>query len=98
MNKRPTIPSNKKLLFIGYGILALVIGIIIVVFLNSQDIVSSANYRTVPWRHIHGLGIEPTDRTILYIATHVNFEWWSTIMAMIKVTMCSYVQYSTIRR
>ena len=73
MNKRPTIPSNKKLLFIGYGILALVIGIIIVVFLNSQDTVSSANSRTVPWRHIHGLGIEPADRTILYIATHGDF-------------------------
>ena len=66
-------PSNKKLLFIGYGILALMIGIIIVVFLNSQDTVSSANSRTVPWRHIHGLGIEPADRTILYIATHGDF-------------------------
>ena len=71
--KKLTLPSNKKLLFIGYGILALVIGIIIVAFLNSQDTVSSADSRTVPWRHIHGLGIEPADRTILYIATHGDF-------------------------
>lgn len=71
--KKLTVPSNKKLLFIGYGILALMVGIIIVVFLNSQDTVSSANSRTVPWRHIHGLGIEPADRTILYIATHGDF-------------------------
>src|SRR3970040_2849587 len=73
MNKRPTIPSNKKLFLVGYVILALVIGIIIVVFLNSQDTVSSANSRTVDWRNIHGLGIDPTDRTILYIATHGDF-------------------------
>lgn len=66
-------PSNKKLLFIGYGILALMIGIIIVVFLNNPDTVSSADSRTIPWRHIHGLGIEPADRTILYIATHGDF-------------------------
>lgn len=29
--------------------------------------------RTVDWRHIHGLGIDPVDRTILYIATHGDF-------------------------
>lgn len=71
--KKLAMPSNKKLLFIGYGILALMIGIIIVVFLNSQDTVSLANSKTVPWRHIHGLGIEPADRTILYISTHGDF-------------------------
>ncbi|MBM3910846.1 MAG: hypothetical protein FJ356_04280 [Thaumarchaeota archaeon] len=71
--KKLTVPSNKKLLFIGYAILAVVIGIIIVVFLNSQDSVSSADSRTVSWRHIHGLGIEPADPTILYIATHGDF-------------------------
>ena len=67
-------PSNKKLLLICFGILAVMIGIIIVVFINSQDTVSSTYLsRTVPWRHVHGLGIEPADSTILYIATHGDF-------------------------
>jgi len=29
--------------------------------------------RSVFWRHVHGLGIDPEDRTILYIATHGDF-------------------------
>ncbi|MEM4391905.1 MAG: sialidase family protein, partial [Candidatus Nitrosotenuis sp.] len=33
----------------------------------------STNPRTVFWRHIHGLGIDPSDRSILYIATHGDF-------------------------
>jgi hypothetical protein len=31
------------------------------------------NPRSVFWRHVHGLGIDPEDRTILYIATHGDF-------------------------
>lgn len=31
------------------------------------------NPRTVFWRHIHGLGIDPADGNILYIATHGDF-------------------------
>ncbi|MGQ0376872.1 MAG: F510_1955 family glycosylhydrolase [Nitrososphaerota archaeon] len=71
--KKLTVPSNRKLLFIGYGILVVVIGIVIAVFLNTQDTVTIADSRTVPWRHIHGLGVEPADPTILYIATHGDF-------------------------
>ncbi|MEM2785856.1 MAG: hypothetical protein QXW37_01710 [Candidatus Nitrosotenuis sp.] len=29
--------------------------------------------RTVFWRHVHGLGVDPSDRSILYIATHGDF-------------------------
>ncbi len=29
--------------------------------------------RTVEWRHVHGVGIDPTDSGILYIATHGDF-------------------------
>ncbi len=29
--------------------------------------------RTVSWIHVHGLGIDPSDRGILYIATHGDF-------------------------
>lgn len=31
------------------------------------------NPRTISWQHVHGLGIDPVDRTILYIATHGDF-------------------------
>jgi hypothetical protein len=33
----------------------------------------SVNPRTIFWQHVHGLGIDPIDRTILYIATHGDF-------------------------
>ena len=29
--------------------------------------------RTVEWRHVHGLGVDPADSSILYIATHGDF-------------------------
>jgi len=29
--------------------------------------------RSIFWRHVHGLGVDPEDRTILYIATHGDF-------------------------
>ena len=29
--------------------------------------------RTVPWIHVHGLGVDPSDSSILYIATHGDF-------------------------
>jgi len=40
---------------------------------QTQDVESSDNPRTVFWRHVHGLGIEPADPNILYIATHGDF-------------------------
>ncbi len=74
MNKnRFSIPSNRKLAAISLGIMAIIIAIA-VASINPQDQVSPSGYsRTVDWRHIHGLGIDPTDRTILYIATHGDF-------------------------
>lgn len=33
----------------------------------------SQNPQTIFWQHIHGLGVNPEDRTILYIATHGDF-------------------------
>lgn len=38
--------------------------------LNSEI---SSNSRTIPWIHVHGLGINPSDNSILYIATHGDF-------------------------
>jgi hypothetical protein len=43
---------------------------------NDQNPVSTdtvTGLRTVEWRHVHGLGVDPTDPNILYIATHGDF-------------------------
>jgi photosystem II stability/assembly factor-like uncharacterized protein len=72
MNKnRLAIPSNRKLAAISLGIMVIIIAIG-VLSVNPQTPPSGFS-RTVDWRHIHGLGIDPADRTILYIATHGDF-------------------------
>lgn len=40
---------------------------------SKTDDTKTTNPRTVFWRHVHGLGIDPSDRNILYIATHGDF-------------------------
>jgi len=40
---------------------------------NSKTDNITSDTRTVDWRHIHGLGVDPTDSSILYIATHGDF-------------------------
>ena len=73
MNKRLTIPSNRKLVAISLGIMVIGMVITIQYALNTQIPASPLYSRTVGWQHIHGLGIEPADRIILYIATHGDF-------------------------
>jgi len=73
MNKRLTIPSNRKLVAISLGIMVIGMVITIQYTLNTQIPASPLYSRTVGWQHIHGLGIEPADRIILYIATHGDF-------------------------
>lgn len=75
MNKKKLeIPSNKKLVAISLGIMVTGMVIAIQYALNTENSVSPSGYsRTVGWKHIHGLGIDPVDRTILYIATHGDF-------------------------
>ena len=55
---------------------------IIVIYFNMQQAQNNGNETTetqssdpriVYWRHIHGLGIDPENRNILYIATHGDF-------------------------
>lgn len=66
--------SSKKL---GIGIAAAItIGIVALALQNNPNVPSettSSDPRTVFWRHIHGLGIDPADRNVLYIATHGDF-------------------------
>lgn len=40
---------------------------------NETTETQSSDPRIVYWRHIHGLGIDPENRNILYIATHGDF-------------------------
>jgi hypothetical protein len=69
--------TKKRQLGIVIGAIAIV-AVVIGMALSSQNQViktedEMTNPRTVFWRHIHGLGIDPSDRSILYIATHGDF-------------------------
>lgn len=70
--------SKVKFIAIGVGIaIAVAIGVGIAVSMgssgNKTQNPSSENSRTVPWIHVHGLGIDPSDHNVLYIATHGDF-------------------------
>ncbi|NOS61457.1 MAG: hypothetical protein HOO66_00180 [Nitrosarchaeum sp.] len=61
--------KSKFLILIG----VIIIGIGITVSFNSNDQKPTTDTRTVEWRHVHGIGVDPTDSSILYIATHGDF-------------------------
>ena len=63
--------NNPKKFLILIGIV--IIGIAIAFSFNSNDQKPTTNTRTVEWRHVHGVGVDPTDPNILYIATHGDF-------------------------
>jgi hypothetical protein len=67
------LPSNRKLILIAVAISAIIAVLGIQSSLNIQSPPPQVFSRTVDWRHVHGLGIDPVDRTILYIATHGDF-------------------------
>ena len=53
----------------------IIIGITIGLGLNSgrQETTKLQDPRTIAWNHVHGVGIDPVDSSILYIATHGDF-------------------------
>ena len=63
--------NSKFLVLIGI----VIIGIAVAFSLNSNDQKSTVttDTRTVEWRHVHGIGVDPMDSSILYIATHGDF-------------------------
>ncbi|MBM2851656.1 MAG: hypothetical protein HW420_203, partial [Candidatus Nitrosotenuis sp.] len=68
--------SKKTRLFIIVIAAAIAIGIasaVVLAKITIQNPEDADDPRTVFWRHIHGLGIDPSDRNILYIATHGDF-------------------------
>jgi len=67
------LPSDKKLISIAVGISAIIAVISVQYGLEIQSLTPHTSSITVDWRHVHGLGIDPVDRTILYIATHGDF-------------------------
>ena len=68
-----------KLIVIGVGItIAIGIGIALASYSMQNSNApagqeKTSESRTVPWIHVHGLGIDPSDSSILYIATHGDF-------------------------
>ena len=67
------IPSDKKLISIAVAISAIIAVIAVQYGFELQSLTPHTSSITVDWRHVHGLGIDPVDRTILYIATHGDF-------------------------
>jgi photosystem II stability/assembly factor-like uncharacterized protein len=67
-----------KFIVIGVGIaIAIAIGVGIAAsmggYADKTPSPGSENSRTVSWIHVHGLGIDPSDPNVLYIATHGDF-------------------------
>ncbi|WKT57788.1 hypothetical protein QVH35_10860 [Candidatus Nitrosotenuis chungbukensis] len=76
-NKSKPEDSKKTRLFVIIIAAAITIGIGLATILANFAVQNPdnphSNSRTVFWRHIHGLGIDPQDRNVLYIATHGDF-------------------------
>ncbi|RDJ31192.1 MAG: exo-alpha-sialidase [Crenarchaeota archaeon] len=50
-----------------------VLGLVIVEQSKSTDSSTVNDEKTVNWRHVHGIGLDPVDPDILYIAAHGDF-------------------------
>lgn len=67
--------SRKLLAGIALGI------VVVIALIGSSQISDSSNTsnaesddpRIIDWRHVHGVGFDPSDHSILYIATHGDF-------------------------
>ncbi len=67
--------GNKgRLIAVGVGVaVAAAIAAAVVFGMQGPGTGLSSNPRSVFWPHVHGLGIDPSDSSILYIATHGDF-------------------------
>jgi uncharacterized alpha/beta hydrolase family protein len=76
--------KNLTIVLVIIGII--IIGITASFSFNSNDqkpTITGTN--TVEWRHVHGLGIDPNDSNILYIATHGDFYQSKSAALPVKV-------------
>jgi len=56
------------------GIVAIILGTgYFIIGQPSGENIPSDDSRIVDWRHVHGVGLHPSDPSILYIATHGDF-------------------------
>lgn len=69
--------SNKKPLLVSALV---VVGVVAAIIfgagyfgIEQSSEISSDNPRVVDWHHVHGVGLDPSDQDILYIATHGDF-------------------------
>jgi photosystem II stability/assembly factor-like uncharacterized protein len=66
--------SKGKFIAIGAGAAVMVVGIAIALAMSgTPSNPASKNPRVVFWPHVHGLGVDPSDSSVLYIATHGDF-------------------------
>ena len=63
--------STKIIILIGIIIIGITIGF--VVNSDNQELTVQQDPRIIDWRHVHGLGLDPSDHNILYIAAHGDF-------------------------
>lgn len=63
--------SKKIIILIGIVIVGITIGF--VVNSDNQELTVQQDPRIIEWRHVHGLGLDPSDHDILYIAAHGDF-------------------------
>jgi len=76
--KNPSKPKSVKPFVISAIIVIFALtAIVAIVFVeetpSNDNSVSTDNQRNVGWLHVHGLGLDPSDNSILYIATHGAF-------------------------
>jgi len=68
--------KSKYVKYVVLGIVAIVVVIGVIPTIgnsNNNPIPQTNDPKVVEWRHVHGLGIDPADHSILYIATHGDF-------------------------
>lgn len=63
--------SKKIIILIGIVIVGITIGF--GVNSDNQELTVQQDPRIIEWRHVHGLGLDPSDHNILYIAAHGDF-------------------------
>jgi photosystem II stability/assembly factor-like uncharacterized protein len=73
-HRKDSARSNKnKFIVVAIGIAIVVVGAGIAISMRVPASPSVSDSRTIPWLHVHGLGIDPSESSILYIATHGDF-------------------------
>lgn len=65
--------KSSKIVIILIGIILVGIAIGFGITSDNQEPSRETDPRIVDWRHVHGVGIDPVDSSILYIGTHGDF-------------------------